>query len=128
MIKAYLAGISSQYEGEDIEVRYRIYEDQELLCKESVMMEYKKPAVVGQVALVRLLKELEKYNGKEIVIIINDAALNEIIRGTSTTKNKDVLKMARDTREELIRFGNAVIKDVSGDRVELAKWNKVLQP
>ena len=128
MIKAYLAGISSQYEGEDIEVRYRIYEDQELLCKESVIMGYKKPAIVGQVALITLLKELEKYMGKEIVIIVNDAALSEIIRGTSTTQNMDVLKMVSKTREKMDRFKNLVIKDVSGDYAELVKWNEVLQP
>lgn len=127
MIKAYLVGISSQYEGEDIEVRYSIYEDQELLRKESVMMEYRKPGIVGQVALMTLLKELEKYKGKEIVIIVNDAALCEIIRGTSTTKNKDVLNMAKNTREELTKFGNPVIKDVSVDRLELARWNEVLK-
>jgi hypothetical protein len=128
MFKAYLVGISSLYEGEDIEVRYCIYEDQELLCKESVLMEYKKPAIVPQVALMTLLKELEKYMDREIVIIINDAALYEIIRETSTTKNKDILRMARETREELGKFGDCVIKDVSNDHVELARWNEVLKP
>lgn len=128
MIKAYLVGISSQYEGEDIEVRYCIFEDQELLCKEFVQLEYKKPAIVPQVALMILLKQLEKYMDKEIVIVVNDAALYEIIRETSTTRNKDVLKMARETREELGRFRDCVIKDVSGDRTELAKWNEVLKP
>ncbi|MHB1418978.1 MAG: hypothetical protein ACYCX4_05220 [Bacillota bacterium] len=127
MIKAYLAGISSQYEGEDIEVQYCIYEDQELLCKKYILMEYMKPAIVAQVALITLLKELEKYIGKEIAIIINDAALYEIVRGTSTTKNMDVLKMAVGLRKKLTKFGDCVIKDVSGDRVELAKWKEVLQ-
>lgn len=128
MIKAYSVGISSLYEGEDIEVRYSIYEDQELLRKQSVVMEYMKPAIVGQVALRTVLKELEKYKDEEVVIIVNDPALNELLRGTSTTKNKDVLSMARDTKEELTNFENVVVKDVSVDRVELAKWNEVLQP
>ena len=69
MIKAYLAAIGAPYEGEDIEVRYCIYEGQELLCKESVFQEYQKPAVVGHVALVTLLRELEKYKDKEILIL-----------------------------------------------------------
>ncbi len=128
MIKAYVVGISSQYEGEDIEVRYCIYEYEELLCKESIFLEYKKPAIVGQVTLATLLEKLEKYKGKEIVVMVNDAALCEIIRGTSTTKNKDVLDMARETRAELAKFENLVIKDVSVDRVELARWNEVLHP
>ena len=126
MIEAYLAGIASQYEGENIEVRYSVYEDQKLLCKESVMMEYKKPAIVGQIALITLLKKLKKYMGKEIVIIISDAALYEIVRGTSTTKNSDVLKMASQTRKEFTKFRNTLIKDVSKEHVELMKWNEVL--
>ncbi len=129
MMKIYLAGISTQYEGEDIEVRYRIYENEELVCKESIMLEYKKPAVVGQVALTRLLKDLEKHMGKEMTIIINDPSLNEIIRGTSTTKNRDALKMAKVTRDALSKFGSSVtVKDVTGNREELARWNEVLQP
>lgn len=127
MIKAYLAAISSQYEGEDIEVQYCIYEDQELLHKECILMEYKKSAIVPQVALITLLKKLEKHNGKEIVIMVNDPALYEIVRGTSTTKNRDVLEMARETREELNKFGGFIIKDVSRDHLELAKWKEVLQ-
>jgi len=126
MIRAYLAGISSEYEGEDIEVQYSIYDDQELLCKKSVLIEYKKPAIVAQVAVETLLKELEKYSGKEIVIIVNDPALYEVVRGTSTTKNKDVIKMARKTKQKLAKFGNCFINDVSRDRVELAKWKEVL--
>lgn len=128
MIKAYLAGISSLYEGEDIEVRYRIYEDQELVCKESVMLEYKKPAIVGQVALITLLRKLKKYIEKEIVIIVNDPVLNQIIGGTSTTKNQDVQTMAKKTRERLNKFANCVIKDISVDHIELAKWNEELRP
>ena len=127
MIKAFLVGISSEYEGEDIEVRYCIYEDEKLLSKKSIIMGYKKPAILGQVALTILLKELEKYIGKEIVVMVNDAALYEIVRGTSTTKNKDVLKMARETREALEKFENLSVKDVSGNYLELAKWNEVLR-
>ncbi len=127
MIKAYLAGITSQYEGESIEVRYSIYEDQELICKESVMMEYTKPAIVGQVALITLLKKLKKHMGKEIVILINDAALYEVVKGTSTTKNNDVLKMAIQTKKEFEKFRTTVIKDVSNDRAELVKWKEALK-
>ncbi|ABR49852.1 hypothetical protein Amet_3733 [Alkaliphilus metalliredigens QYMF] len=129
MIKAYVTGISTHYEGEDIEIRYSIYDEEELLCKKSVFKEYKKPLVVGQVALVTLLKELKSYSDKEITIIINDPALNEQVRGTSTTQNRDVLKMARRVKEELSKFGDSlIIRNVSEDRAELMKWNKILQP
>lgn len=127
MIKAYLSGISTQYEGEDIEVIYSIYEDQDLLLKKSVMLDYEKPAIVGQVALLTLLTQLEKYKSKEIVIIVNDPALYEIVKGTSTTKNKDVLRMARKTKKELMKFEDIIIKDISGNREEWAKWNEMLK-
>ncbi len=127
MIKAYLAGFSTLYEGEDIEVRYCIYEDQEMIRKEIVMMEYKKPAIIGQVALMKLLKELKKFKNKEIIIFVNDGALYECIRGTSTTQNKNVLKMSSEARESMMKFDNCVLKDVGGDGEELEKWNKALQ-
>jgi hypothetical protein len=126
MIKAYLTGIASLYEGENIEVRYTIYEDENLLSKDSIVMEYEKPAIVGQIALITLLRKLKKYMSKEIVVIINDAALYELVRGTSTTKNNDVLKMAIETRKELSVFPNLVIKDVSNDKAELVKWKEAV--
>ncbi len=129
MIKAYLAGISTHYEGEDIEIRYQIYDNEKLVGKESIFVEYKKPLIVGQIALVTLLKDLERFIGNEITIFINDPALNEQIRGTTNTKNKDVLKMARLTREELEKFENLItIKDVSTNSKELVKWNDILRP
>lgn len=129
MIEAYVVGISTHYENEDIEIRYRIYKDQELVCEKSIFQEFRKPLVVSHVALLNLLKELEKYMEDEIKIIINDAALNEQIRGTSKTKNKNVLKMATIVREELNKFkGSVIVKDVSANPTELMKWNDILQP
>ncbi|SET34493.1 hypothetical protein SAMN05660297_02117 [Natronincola peptidivorans] len=129
MITAYMAGITGYYEGEDIEIRYSIYDKEELVCKKTVLKEYQKPAIVSLIALMTLFEELEKYVDREITIMINDAALNEQIRGTSTSKNKAVLKTARIAREKMKEFKNTVIiKDVSNDSAELEKWNKILQP
>lgn len=129
MITAYLTGISGYYEGEDIEVRYRIYDNDELVCKKSRLKEYKKPVVVGLFSLMTLLKELEKYRDSEITIVINDPALNEQIKGTSTSQNKEVIKAASMAREKIKGFRNTVIvKDISNDKVGLAKWNDILTP
>lgn len=127
MIKAYLAGISTQYEGEEIEIRYSIFEDDKLLCNETVMSEYKKPAVVGLVAMITLLRKIKKYRDKELRIIVNDASLIEIIKGASATKNNDIIKMAIKMREELNKFKNYTIENVSGDYLELVKWDEILQ-
>ncbi|MFA6807659.1 MAG: hypothetical protein WCR27_01575 [Eubacteriales bacterium] len=127
MIKAYLAGIPTYYENEDIEIRYRIYKDQELVCEKSAFEEYKKPLVVSHVALLTLLKELKKYMEEEMIVIINDAALYEQIREISQTKNKEVIEMANLVRYELNKFkGKVIVKDVSGNSAELRKWNDIL--
>lgn len=128
MINAYVVGISNHYEGEDIEVRYSIYDDQELLSKRAFFKEYKKPLVVNHVALLTLLKDLKKYRGNEIVILINDASLDEQIRGTSQTKKTDVLKMASKVQGELDKFGGSVkIEDVSKNSIKLREWNERLR-
>ncbi|MDR5660003.1 hypothetical protein RH915_10930 [Serpentinicella sp. ANB-PHB4] len=129
MISAFLEAVSTNYEGEDIEINYSIYDNDELVSKKTLLKDYKKPAIVGQFALIILLKELASYEkeGSEIKIFINDPALNELVRGTSGTKNKDVLKMARKVKEALDKFENPIIiKDVSIDSVEIAKWNAAL--
>lgn len=127
MIKVYLAGIASLYEGEDIEIQYCIYDDQELICKNSLSMDYVKPAIVGQVAMRTVLNKLKKYMGKEIVVVVNDTALYESIRGTLKTKDIDVLKMARETRKKLAGFENFTIENVSGNHVKTEKWIKALK-
>ncbi len=128
MITVYLGGIAAYYEGEDIEVRYCIYNDEDLIAKESLLKDYKKPAVVGPFALLTILKELENYKDEEITIIVNDPALKELINGTSTTKNAGVLKMTNMAKDKLRKFPNTItIKDVSNDKAELAKWDDILK-
>lgn len=126
MIKAYLAGFTSPLEGEDIEIRYSIYEDQDLLNRQSILLEYQKPALVGLVSLSHLMQELKSQIGKEIVILINDPALYELIRGTSTTKNREQLKMVMEVTKEFMKFDGMILKDVSQDHEELLKWNAAL--
>lgn len=127
MIKAYLAGIPSLYEGEDIEIRFAIYEDENLLSKEIISVHYKKPSVVGSVAFLRTLKAMGKYMNQEVTIIVNDAALCEFIRGTGNTKDKDVQRLVRDIQSELVKFGNVAIEDAGKDFKALEKWNEVLK-
>lgn len=42
MITAYLVGISTYQENEDIEIRYSIFEDDQLICKNTEWRGYKK--------------------------------------------------------------------------------------
>ena len=127
MIKAYMAAFSTLYEGEDIEVRYSLIQDDQVIKEESVYLEYMKPAVVGVNALLILLRKLEAYKQETIVITINDGALNEIIRGTNTTQNGEVLKLAGKIKKELSKFQRVSFLNVTNkDRAELAEWKEVL--
>lgn len=129
MINIYLTGISAYYEGEDVEIRYAIYDGESLVKKQSLLKDYKKPAVVGSFALLTVLKELEDYKDREITIIYNDPALKELVNGTSTTKNAGVLKMINMAKDQLRKFPNSIIlKDISTNKVELAKWDNILKP
>lgn len=128
MIKAYLASISTQYEGEKIEVRYRIYDGDEQIVKKSVMINYIKPLLVGHAAMITLLRELEKMRDREIVIYINDGALYETINGTSGTKNYRLIEKAKDTRKEMRKFPNLEIINVNGNHERLVEWDEILKP
>lgn len=127
MIKAYLTAIPTLYEGEDVQIRYSVYEDDNNLFKEVVMLEYRKPSVVGQFSLITLLKRLAAYKKNEVVIFINDGALMEFINGTNRTRNADMLKMARETRKHLDRYENLKVTDVSNDKKQLLKWKEEVE-
>lgn len=127
MIKAYVSGISSPYEGEDIEIRYAVFEDETLITKEFVFANYRKPGAVGAVALLKLLKVLGQYKQKDITIVINEPALYEFVEGTGNTKNVEIQKLVRDIRNELSKFEHVMLREVSSRFKELEEWHEVLR-
>lgn len=128
MIKAYVVGISNYQEGEDIEIRYAIFKDDELLVQKKKYQNYKKPFLVTHFALLALLKELKNHPKEDTQIIMYDSAVNELLRGTSTTKNSEALKMARKVNDELAKFDYPIeILDMTGNNKEVLAWNKVLE-
>ncbi|TCO74933.1 reverse transcriptase-like protein [Marinisporobacter balticus] len=128
MITAYLLGMPSYYEGEDIEIRFCVFKEGALLFKEASFKEYKKPVIVEHMALLALLKRLEEFKEKEITIIINNASVYEQIRGTSTLKNKDAMRMINKVKGKLDEFGNhLIIEDVSNDKIGLKNWKETLE-
>lgn len=127
MIKAYVSGISSPYEGEDIEIRYAVFEDATLITKEFIFSNYRKPGAVGAVALLKLLKVLEQYKQKDITVVINEPALYEFVEGTGNTKNVEIQKLVRDIRNELTKFEHVMLREVSGRFKELEEWHEVLR-
>lgn len=129
MITAYLAVLPSYYENEDIEIRYRIYEDEELICKENIFKSYKKPSISELVGLQALLKPLREHDGKEITVIVNNGAINEQLEGTSQTKNNDIIRMSKIVKGDLDKFETQIlIKNISGNNEELKKWDEISRP
>ena len=128
MIKAYLTWISTPYEGEDIEIRYSIFKDDELILKESIFEEYTKPALSGLVSMEKLLKVLEKHIKKEIVVIINDGALYELLNASSRTKKEEVQYMAHKVRKAVDKFFDIRIENVGGDHLAMENWSEILKP
>lgn len=124
MIKAYLAAIPSLYEGEDIEVRYTIFQDDILMKKEADYLEYEKPAVTGLISVLTLLRKLEKYKAQEIIVFINDPSLYEILIGRSTVKNGDVIKMAGKVKKQLDKFEELTFDDVYKNKDAMAVWKE----
>lgn len=123
MIKVYLATIPSLYEGEDIEVRYSIMENEELLRKETIFLEYVKPVAAGLEAMDALFRILPRYKKESISIFINDPALLEILQGTSTTKNVEIVKTANNVKRQLKKFADLSIISLTHDKAEWEQWN-----
>lgn len=128
MIKAYLTWIATPYEGEDMEIRYKVYKNEELIIKHSSFEDYTKPALSGLVSIEKLLKALEEYKDEELVIVINDGAIYEILMDTSMTRKREVINRGAETREKMENFSNLTIENVSGDHQEMLKWNAILTP
>lgn len=128
MIKAYLTWISTPYEGEDMEIRYRIFKDEELIVKQSIFEEYTKPALCGLVSMSKLLKELEKHIKDEIVVVINDGALFEMLNGTSRTKKEEVQYLGHKVRKAIDKFYDIRIENISGNHLEIQEWSNILKP
>lgn len=128
MIKAYLTWISTPYEGEDMEIRYRIFKDEELILRESIFVEYTKPALCGLVSMSKLLKELEKYIKEEILVVINDGALFEMLNGTSRTKKEEVQYLGHKVRKAIDKFYDIRIENISGNHLEIQEWSNILKP
>lgn len=127
MIRVYLAAFPMLYEGEDIEVLYRVFQDDILVKKDEFYLEYVKPAVVGLHSILALLSKLEEFKEEEITIMINDSALNEIIKGACTTKNGDVLKMASKLKKQMTKFSNLSFVNVTKDKGALTKWKEIIE-
>ena len=127
MKKLYVEGLPSYHEMDEMVFKYVLYEDNELLEAKTVYHDYRKPALTGLYAVILLMKEFPKLKNQEVEIIMNEGALLEQIKGTSTTRNRDILKVADLCRRQMSKFGGKLkLVSVSGNHEGKVEWESRL--
>lgn len=129
MIKAYLVGTPSPYEGEDIIIEFFIYENNEcIIHKKDIYMDYVKPALVNQSGLERLLIELRPYKQEEVEIYINDTPLFEALNDTLQTKKlKELILLGKKSKRTLSKFENATVINVATNPELHKEWVTIVR-
>lgn len=128
MKQLYVEGIPSYHVEEEMYFKYVLYDGEDLVVTKDVYHEYRKPALVGLYSIILLMKEFPELKNEEVQVIVNEGALLEQIRGTSTTKNKDILKVAELCRKQLDKFGGKItLVSVAGKHEEMVKWESSLK-
>lgn len=128
MLSVYLVGIPTYHESDEVTVKYVVYnENNEKLKRDTRYTSYKKPVLVGMYALMMLLKEIKEYEKEDITVYVNDGALVEQVQRTTTTKNRDVLKVAELTRKHIRKFNPKLkLHSVAGNFEEMKDWEAKL--
>jgi hypothetical protein len=124
----YVLAIPAYHEQEEIVFTYAVYDEKEEFLKKSVVChEYRKPAIVGLYSIIVLLKEFKQYSTEEVKVIVNDGALIEQLKGTTATKNTDVLKVAELTQKHIQKYSNKItFESVASDYQKKLHWEKML--
>jgi len=123
----YIESIPSYHEQEEMHFSYAVYENDVLINKKSIYHDYRKPGLAGLYSIMQLFKVFPEYKGEALTLIVNDGALLEQINGTTTTKNKDVLKVAQLTRKHISKFSDRIqFMSVAGKHEAMTEWKNKL--
>lgn len=123
----YTQGLPAYHEADEMQFKYAIYDGEKLVDSLELYNDYKKPVLTGLYSIILLLKEVKQYRKEGIEIVVNDGALIEQINQTTTTRNRDVLKVADLCRKHLEKFGdNVTITSVAGNHEAKVNWEKKL--
>jgi hypothetical protein len=129
MKTVYLEVTPAYHEQEELVFNYAVYDDEKRLKRDTLYFEYRKPAIAPLFGVMQVLKELKTYQKDEILFIVNDGALVEQLKGTTTTKNADVLKVAELARKHVLKFSNQVsFKSIAGEYQAMLNWESKLLP
>lgn len=128
MKNIYVKVTPAYQETEEMIFTYAVYdEDGTFVEKKELFHDYRKPVLASLFAISSIIKELRPYRSEEIVIIVNDGALIEELNGTTQTKNRDVLKVADLTRNNIRKFSDTIsFVSVAGDHQAKLNWDSKL--
>lgn len=127
MIKIYVLGTPAYHEDEEMVFKYTVYNEDELVNTMTVYHEYRKPVLTSLYSILVLLKKIPEYRREQVEVIVHDGAILEQLKGTSTTKNANIQKVAALTSKHLAKFSDTItIKSVSGNHQEKLEWERML--
>lgn len=127
MKNIYVKVTPAYQETEELVFTYAVYDEEKLIEKKVLYHDYRKPVLASLFAVSSILKELRPYRSEELVVIFNDGALIDEINGTTQTKNRDVLKVAELTRNNIRKFSDTIsFISVAGNHTAKLNWNSKL--
>lgn len=128
MKKIYILETPAYHEMDEMLFKYAVYENDVLVETREVYHEYRKPMLAGLYSIIILMKEFPQYKNQPLEIIINNGALAEQIKGTSTTKNKDIIKVAELVRKQIGKYSSQLeIRSVAGNHDDMVEWKEKLE-
>lgn len=128
MKNIYVEVTPAYQENEEMVFKYVIYDESDTLVEENTLYhDYRKPVLASLFAVTNILKELKAYRSEDIKFIVNDGALIDELNGTTQTKNRDVLKVAELTRNNIRKFSDTItFESVAGNHEAKLNWNSKL--
>lgn len=129
MVSIYFESVPGFIEGEDILVKYAIYnEEDELIHSKQFSIDYVIPLISDHAALLAILKHLKKYNDEdEIVFFINNASLFAQLNGHSTIKKEKAIVYCDKIMASVSKLRPLIsIEDVSPNHNAMLEWKKAL--
>lgn len=129
MISIYLESIPGFIEGEDVLVKYAIYNtDDELLQSKKFYIDSVIPLVSDHAAFLAMFKHLKVYNDQdEIIFFINNASLFEQLHGHSTIQRKEAIEYCEKILLAIQKFKPLFsVENVSTDYHAVLEWKKSL--
>jgi len=129
MISIYLESVPGFIEGEDVLVKYAIYnEDDSLIKSKKFYIDSVIPLISDHAAMLATFKQLKVYSDQdEIVFFINNASLFAQLNGHSTIQRPEAILYCDKLLLEVEKFKPLIsVEDVSSEYHAVQEWKKAL--